>query len=94
VFDVFASLDDDVSFVAVVAPSVQGVAEASKDEELVTTSQAAKVLGIDRTTLGRYARDGLLRPTVVLPSGHLRWSLEDLRRQMRELRERGTNEEE
>jgi predicted site-specific integrase-resolvase len=61
--------------------------------ELVTTSQAAKFLGIDRTTLARYARDGLLRPTIVLPSGHLRWSIEDLRRQMRELRERRTDGE-
>jgi predicted site-specific integrase-resolvase len=60
---------------------------------LVTTSQAAKFLGIDRTTLARYARDGLLRPTIVLPSGHLRWSIEDLRRQMRELRERRTDGE-
>lgn len=58
------------------------------DDDLVTTAQAAKVLGINRTTLGRYARDGLLKPTVKLPSGHLRWSLDDLRRQMRELRER------
>jgi predicted site-specific integrase-resolvase len=63
-------------------------------EELVTTSQAAKFLGINRGTLARYARDGLLKPTIVLPTGHLRWSIEDLRRQMRELRERGTNEEE
>lgn len=62
---------------------------AEEQEELLTTAQAAKVFGINRTTLGRYARDGLLKPTVVLPSGHLRWSLEDLRRQMRALRERG-----
>jgi predicted site-specific integrase-resolvase len=65
------------------------MAEDRRDEELVTTAQAAKYLGINRTTLGRYARDGLLKPTVVLPSGHLRWSLDDLRRQMRELREQG-----
>jgi predicted site-specific integrase-resolvase len=58
-------------------------------DELLTTAQAAKLYGINRTTLGRYARDGLLRPTVVLPSGHLRWSLDDLRRQMQALRERG-----
>ena len=73
------------------------MAEDRRDEdrrELVTTAQAAKYLGINRTTLGRYARDGLLKPTVVLPSGHLRWSLEDLRRQMRELRERGRTEDE
>jgi hypothetical protein len=51
------------------------------------TAQAAEHLGISRGTLARYARDGLLKPTLTLPTGHLRWSLEDLRRQMRELRE-------
>jgi predicted site-specific integrase-resolvase len=63
--------------------------EQRGSDELLTTAQAAKLYGINRTTLGRYARDGLLRPTVVLPSGHLRWSLDDLRRQMRELRQQG-----
>lgn len=60
--------------------------------ELLTTAQAAKFLGINRTTLGRYARDGILTPTVVLPSGHLRWNLDDLRRQMRNLRQSGRGE--
>jgi len=57
-------------------------------EKLLTTAQAAEHLGISRGTLARYARDGLLKPTLTLPTGHLRWSLEDLRRQMREIRER------
>jgi predicted site-specific integrase-resolvase len=56
-------------------------------ERLLTTREAADFLGIDRRTLGRYARDGLLKPTVVLPTGHLRWDLEDLQRQMREIRQ-------
>jgi predicted site-specific integrase-resolvase len=60
--------------------------------ELLTTAQAAKFLGINRTTLGRYARDGILKPTVVLPSGHLRWNLDDLRRQMRNVRQPGGDE--
>jgi hypothetical protein len=30
-----------------------------------------------------------LRPTVVQPSGHLRWSREDIERQLKEFRERG-----
>jgi integrase len=59
-----------------------------RPEKLLTTAQAAEHLGISRGTLARYARDGLLKPTLTLPTGHLRWSLEDLRRQMRELRER------
>jgi hypothetical protein len=67
-------------------PSVTAVA-APKD--LVTTAQAAAHLGISRQTLGRYAKQGLLTPTRVLPSGHLRWNLEDIERQLKELREQG-----
>jgi excisionase family DNA binding protein len=63
-------------------------------EKLLTTAQAAEHLGIARGTLARYARDGLLRATLVLPTGHLRWSLDDLHRQMRELRERNSAEDE
>jgi predicted site-specific integrase-resolvase len=57
--------------------------------KLLTTAQAAEHLGIDRRTLARYARQGLLTPTLTLPTGHHRWDLEDIRRQLRELRERG-----
>jgi predicted site-specific integrase-resolvase len=59
----------------------------TKEEDLVTTAQAAKILGINRTTLGRYAKQGLLKPALVLPTGHLRWNLDDVRRQMQEIRE-------
>ncbi|OZM77277.1 MULTISPECIES: helix-turn-helix domain-containing protein [Pseudonocardia] len=57
--------------------------------KLLTTAQAAEHLGIDRRTLATYARRGLLTPTLTLPTGHHRWDLEDIRRQLRELRERG-----
>ena len=40
----------------------------------------------ERPWLARYAERGLLVPTLVLPSGHLRWNLEDVRRQLREIR--------
>lgn len=56
--------------------------------ELLTTTQAAKEFGISGRTLARYVERGLLRPTVVLPSGHLRWDLDDVRRQLDELRQR------
>ena len=56
--------------------------------KLLTTAQAAAHLGVDRRTLATYARRGLLKPTVTLPTGHYRWDLEDIRRQLRELRER------
>ncbi|GAA0947243.1 helix-turn-helix domain-containing protein [Pseudonocardia zijingensis] len=58
--------------------------------KLLTTAQAAAHLGIDRRTLARYARQGLLTPTPALPTGHHRWELGDIRRRLRELRERGT----
>lgn len=54
--------------------------------ELLTTTQAAKVFGISGRTLARYVERGQLRPTLVLPSGHLRWDLDDVRRQLEELR--------
>lgn len=56
------------------------------DPELITTAQAARQLGVSRRTLARYAERGTLVPTVVLPSGHLRWNLDDVRRQLKELR--------
>lgn len=54
---------------------------------LLTTAQAADELGIAPRTLARYAKDGILVPTLTLPSGHYRWAMDDLRRQLRELRE-------
>jgi DNA-binding transcriptional MerR regulator len=56
------------------------------DHHYVTTAMAARELGVSRRTLSRYASEGILRPTMVLPSGHMRWDLDDLRRQLRELR--------
>lgn len=59
---------------------------------LLTTAQAARHIGVHRRTLARYAERGLLVPALVLPSGHLRWDLEDLHRQLRETRQRGETE--
>lgn len=59
-----------------------------EDPALLTTAQAAQHLGVHRRTLARYAERGQLTPTLVLPSGHLRWNLEDLRRQLRDMRTR------
>lgn len=59
----------------------------------MTTAEAARVLGVSRSTVQRYVKAGLLRPAHVLPSGHLRWNLEDLRRQLREVRERPVEDE-
>jgi predicted site-specific integrase-resolvase len=58
------------------------------EEPLVSTEVAARALGISRRTLSRYAKDGAVRPALVLPGGHYRWDTADLRRQLTELRER------
>jgi excisionase family DNA binding protein len=62
-------------------------------EKLLTTAQAAEYFGVDRRTLARYARNGQLQPTVVLPSGHLRWSREDIERQLAEFRKQRSDED-
>ena len=62
-------------------------------EPLLTTAQAAKALGISRRTLSRYAMDGQLKPTLVLPSGHYRWDLDDIRAQLQRMREQAVDDE-
>jgi len=57
-------------------------------DELLTSTQAGKLLGISGRTINDYARRGLLVPTMVTPGGHRRWLLEDLRQQLRALAER------
>lgn len=56
--------------------------------EFVSTPQAAKTIGVTSRTLTRYVERGLLTPAVVLPSGHYRWDLEQLRDQMAQVRRR------
>jgi DNA-binding transcriptional MerR regulator len=60
--------------------------------ELLTTAQAARLLGISTRTLVRYAEKGYVKPEMVLPSGHRRWILEDIRRQLRELQRQSPDE--
>jgi DNA-binding transcriptional MerR regulator len=55
------------------------------DEELLTTAQVAKLIGISPRTLVRYAERGYVTPAFVLPSGHRRWKIDELRRQIRDL---------
>jgi len=59
----------------------------SRPGALLTTAQVAKPLGISSRTLVRYAERGWVTPARVLPSGHSRWSLEDVRRQLDALRD-------
>ena len=57
-----------------------------RPERLLTTSEAAKILGLSRGVLASYVRRGLLKPYLTLPTGHYRWDLDDIRRQLAEMR--------
>lgn len=56
--------------------------------KLVATGVAAKELGIGRTTLYRWWSDGVVQPAFVTAGGHARWDVDDLRKQVNDLRER------
>ncbi|RKT84936.1 MerR-like DNA binding protein [Saccharopolyspora antimicrobica] len=50
-------------------------------------TEVAKRLGITPSTLARYVREGLLEPSLTLPTGHHRWLWDDVVRQMQRPRE-------
>jgi excisionase family DNA binding protein len=52
--------------------------------EYVTTSEAAKALGVGRSTLARWWAEGQVTPAFVTPGGHARWDVADLMRQLRD----------
>lgn len=56
-----------------------------RPERMLTTAEAADVIGINRKTLSKYVSQGKVRPTLRLPSGHMRWEIDDLKAQLRAL---------
>jgi excisionase family DNA binding protein len=60
---------------------------------LLTTGELARELGVSRGAVLKWANDGLITPAFTTPGGHLRWDLDDVRRQVRELRQRPTDGE-
>jgi DNA-binding transcriptional MerR regulator len=60
---------------------------------LLSTGELARELGVSRASVLKWANDGLIIPAFTTPGGHLRWDLDDVRRQVRELRERGAEGE-
>jgi hypothetical protein len=56
--------------------------------DLVPTGVAAKAIGVDRATLVRWWQAGTVEPVLVTPGGHARWDIADLKRQLRDLRDR------
>jgi excisionase family DNA binding protein len=56
------------------------------DQALLTSSEAARALGLGKSTITRYVREGKIKPTWATPGGHARWRLDDLRNQLDSLR--------
>jgi len=52
--------------------------EGPASAELVTSSAAARLLGISQPTLNRAVRKGRVRPAAVTPGGHRRFSASEL----------------
>ncbi|HET6257632.1 MAG TPA: MerR family transcriptional regulator [Pseudonocardia sp.] len=55
---------------------------------LLLTSELAEELGVSARLIQQYRHDGILTPTMETPKGHARWDLEDVRKQLRALREK------
>ena len=51
---------------------------------LVSTTRAAKELGLSQSTLSRWVKAGHIKPTQKTIGGHMRWDVDDLRRQIDE----------
>ena len=50
--------------------------------ELLRPREAARLFGVDETTLRRWARNGAVK-VITLPGGTLRYDLEEIKRLMR-----------
>jgi excisionase family DNA binding protein len=59
-----------------------------RPDPMLTTSEAAAAVNVHRKTLSKYVADGKIKPTLRLPSGHMRWELDDLKAQLRALDDR------
>jgi predicted site-specific integrase-resolvase len=53
-----------------------------EERRLLTTAQAAKIIGTSSRSLSRWAAEGKVEPAAVLPGGALRWDMVELRRQL------------
>jgi hypothetical protein len=57
-------------------------------DRYLTSGQLADELGVSHAAVTKWARDGLIKPVLVTPGGHYRWDADDVRRQLREQRQR------
>lgn len=58
------------------------IAVAEDRSHLVSTSEAARQLGIAQSTLSRWVSAGIVTPTWRTAGGHMRWDVDELERQL------------
>lgn len=51
-------------------------------DRLLSTGEAAKVIGVARRTLAAWMQNGLVEPALKTAGGHARWDVTELRRQL------------
>jgi DNA-binding transcriptional MerR regulator len=59
-----------------------------RSDRLLSTGEVARILGLNTRSVARWARNGLITPTMISPGGRYLWDLEDLKSQLRIMRER------
>jgi excisionase family DNA binding protein len=55
-----------------------GLQDEPDGARLISTGQAAKLLGVSQPTINRAVRNGRLRPTLTTPGGHRRFDSAEL----------------
>jgi excisionase family DNA binding protein len=61
------------------------VDHATVSERLVSTGEAARRLGVNLRTMQRWASEGLIKPDWVTPGGHMRWNVDRLLKEIKQL---------
>lgn len=56
--------------------------------KLVTTGEVARAIGVDPATVSRWVKRGLIEPETFTAGGQARFDLENVREQLREIRNR------
>jgi DNA-binding transcriptional MerR regulator len=57
-------------------------------ERLVPTGDAAKAVGVDIRTLQRWVKNKIIKPHGYTAGGHMRWDVDRLRQELRDLQQR------
>jgi predicted site-specific integrase-resolvase len=53
-------------------------------DDLVPTADAAKAIGVHRSTLAHWRAAGYVTAALMTPGGQARWDVDNLKRQLRE----------